>query len=499
MDWGGIYRDTLTAFMDDLFSTRLDLFIPSPNQMNQQGANLESFVPNPDRASNPTCQNMFVFVGRIMGIALRHSNYLDFKFPDAVWKLLLDQPGTIADIASFDLRTAALLSELSLGLVAGGDASAAGNVAAMGEPPGTPIALRGAVGPNASSLVSPSPMVSSVHAANFASPPALDLGASGGGGGGGEHEAMELDSEATELQPGKPLTQPQFEAKYGAHSSEPLYFVTTGVLGDTIELCPGGQTRRVGWGDRQEYIQLVLKQRWAELQTATTAIRRGIQSLVPEDAVRTHAHVPRLLAVGCYLMGCATVLCSCDRCFSACVDLQIRLLTAKELELLVCGSPEIDTKLLREHTVYEGYEESEEVIQRFWRVFADLPNEIRSNLVRYASSARASWGVWGVWGCGSLLSPIDLMSRLFIWVLQIRMGTLAAAEGGRLDPALQDQQAVARMGEQAAVLARLFLPHRAGSIPHRRGDEAGTGGGSHAWHGRIPFRLNIMGMEGYVQ
>jgi hypothetical protein len=53
-----------------------------------QGVNTEKYVPNPKHTS-PQALAMFEFVGRLMGIVLRHKNYLPFELPPLVRIVLL--------------------------------------------------------------------------------------------------------------------------------------------------------------------------------------------------------------------------------------------------------------------------------------------------------------------------------------------------------------------------------------------------------------------------
>ena len=48
-----------------------------------QGVNTEKYVPNP-KASSPQALAMFEFVGRLMGISLRHKFYLPFELAPMV-------------------------------------------------------------------------------------------------------------------------------------------------------------------------------------------------------------------------------------------------------------------------------------------------------------------------------------------------------------------------------------------------------------------------------
>lgn len=69
--------------VDDLFSPHFDLFLLCPNGRDAQGVNTEKFVPNP-RHTSPQALQMYEFVGRLMGVVLRHKSYLPFEFPPMV-------------------------------------------------------------------------------------------------------------------------------------------------------------------------------------------------------------------------------------------------------------------------------------------------------------------------------------------------------------------------------------------------------------------------------
>lgn len=60
------------------------------------------------------------------------------------------------------------------------------------------------------------------------------------------------------------------------------------------------------------------------------------------------------------------------------------LLTWRELETLVCGSPSFDLAFWRRHTTYSGYAEGDATVQLFWKVLASLTQEEQSGFVRFA-------------------------------------------------------------------------------------------------------------------
>jgi hypothetical protein len=115
--------------------------------------------------------------------------------------------------------------------------------------------------------------------------------------------------------------------------------------------------------NRQEYVQLAFRARVSEIAHATLAMRRGLVSVVPRRA--------------------------------------LQLFTWRELEELCCGTPFVDVDVLREHTQYQGYVESDPVIRNFWSVFRSLSNRDRSAFIQFA------------WGRSRLPGPRDRWSHTF--------------------------------------------------------------------------------------
>ena len=73
----------------------------------------------------------------------------------------------------------------------------------------------------------------------------------------------------------------------------------------------------------------------------------------------------------------------------------LTLLTWKEMELLTCGSPKIDIALWRQHTRYEGFTESDDTVQLFWKALEQFSDEQRSDFVRFAwGRSRLPRGKW---------------------------------------------------------------------------------------------------------
>ena len=145
------------------------------------------------------------------------------------------------------------------------------------------------------------------------------------------------------------------------------------------------------FANRIEYCNLVERRRLAEVREMVQPLQRGLAAVVPARA--------------------------------------LRLLTWREMEVLVAGSLEINTDVLvrrvakraaersghsfthslcvshtpqRKHTEYEGYVRSDRAVRLFWQVFDTFSNEDKSLFLRFA------WGRYAA-SCSIVL---------FVWVLK---------------------------------------------------------------------------------
>lgn len=131
----------------------------------------------------------------------------------------------------------------------------------------------------------------------------------------------------------------------------PVYgfdFTYSSADGTLVELKENGADHPVTWADRHEYARLVLEFRLHELSPPVRAIRAGLTAIIPS----------RFLS----------------------------LLTFKELELEVCGSPEIDIDALKANTTYQGCSLHDPHIKFFWNVLNGFSQLERAQFLRF------SWG-----------------------------------------------------------------------------------------------------------
>ena len=104
LDWGGLYRDAITCMVEDCFSARLDLLLPCLNSVNQQGQNMDKYLPNP-RHTSPRAMKMLEFLGKLIGVSMRQALFLPFAFPSLIWKQLVGEPVTLEDVRLVDEAT----------------------------------------------------------------------------------------------------------------------------------------------------------------------------------------------------------------------------------------------------------------------------------------------------------------------------------------------------------------------------------------------------------
>jgi E3 ubiquitin-protein ligase NEDD4 len=132
------------------------------------------------------------------------------------------------------------------------------------------------------------------------------------------------------------------------------FTTTTEVLGqkDEIEMVKGGADMEVNNDNFPEYLEACLKYRMLDrVKTQLTELLLGFFDVIPEP----------LLTI---------------------FDFQ-------ELELLMCGMPEIDIEDWKEHTEYSGeYDHTggdHEVCQWFWEVVGELDREMKARLLQFVT------------------------------------------------------------------------------------------------------------------
>jgi E3 ubiquitin-protein ligase HERC2 len=94
---GGLFRDSISAFCEDLQSGYVPLLIQCPNARLGYGNNQDKFIPSPTALSSLHL-SMFAFLGKLMGMAVRGHHVLNLDLPSVVWKPLVGDPISKDDI-----------------------------------------------------------------------------------------------------------------------------------------------------------------------------------------------------------------------------------------------------------------------------------------------------------------------------------------------------------------------------------------------------------------
>ncbi|XP_019715893.1 probable E3 ubiquitin-protein ligase HECTD2 [Hippocampus comes] len=72
---------------------------------------------------------------------------------------------------------------------------------------------------------------------------------------------------------------------------------------------------------------------------------------------------------------------------SVCASDALMLLRPEEVEMLVCGSPQLDMSALQKAAHYEGYSKSDATIRNFWEVVLSFPVDLQKKLLHFATGS----------------------------------------------------------------------------------------------------------------
>ena len=101
-DAGGPYRESFAIYAAELQSTSLPLLLQTPNGRHAVGINREKWILHPG-STQRTHMEMFTFLGKLFGIAIRAKEYLALHIPSIIWKLLVNDVPTLEDLEAIDL------------------------------------------------------------------------------------------------------------------------------------------------------------------------------------------------------------------------------------------------------------------------------------------------------------------------------------------------------------------------------------------------------------
>ncbi|XP_055518701.1 probable E3 ubiquitin-protein ligase HERC1 isoform X3 [Leucoraja erinacea] len=132
------------------------------------------------------------------------------------------------------------------------------------------------------------------------------------------------------------------------HEMIPLdSFVGQSADGKMVPIIPGGNSIPLTFSNRKEYVDRAVEYRLHEIDRQVAAVREGMSWIIP---------VPLL-----------------------------SLLTAKQLEQMVCGLPEISVEVLKKVVRYREVDEQHQLAQWFWKTLEEFSNEERVLFMRFVS------------------------------------------------------------------------------------------------------------------
>ncbi|KAM6980533.1 putative E3 ubiquitin-protein ligase HERC1 [Aplochiton taeniatus] len=132
------------------------------------------------------------------------------------------------------------------------------------------------------------------------------------------------------------------------HEMIPLEsFVGQSADGKMVPIIPGGNSVPLTFSNRKEYVDRAIEYRLHEIDRQVAAVREGMSWIIP---------VPLL-----------------------------SLLTAKQLEQMVCGMPEICCEVLKKVVRYREVDEQHALVQWFWQTLGEFSNEERVLFMRFVS------------------------------------------------------------------------------------------------------------------
>jgi len=118
--------------------------------------------------------------------------------------------------------------------------------------------------------------------------------------------------------------------------------------GKEVELKPNGKELPVKFEDVDEFMRLSVEARLSESDQQIQALRKGLNAIVPAN--------------------------------------HLALFSWYDLELMVCGNPNIDIEALRKHTLFRGVSAGSPLVKNLWKCLESFNSEERQMFLRF---------VWG--------------------------------------------------------------------------------------------------------
>eukprot|EP01035_Chromulina_nebulosa_P020273 gene20273-26318_t len=95
-----------------LLVKELKMLVDLTEKYDNTGIRSEAYIINPDCVLKKIHVDMLVFLGKLMGIAIRTNNYMDITLAPIVWKLIINDTITFDDVRLIDLYTVTNIENL---------------------------------------------------------------------------------------------------------------------------------------------------------------------------------------------------------------------------------------------------------------------------------------------------------------------------------------------------------------------------------------------------
>lgn len=127
-DYGGPYRAVFEQVVDELQMDNIELtkgeqgllplLVPCPNRRSGTGSNQDKFMLNPSCgntsvANGPMALELYRFLGKLIGTAVRHGLQMGLDLPALIWHPLASLPLSSVNLESIDVATSNLLRQIS--------------------------------------------------------------------------------------------------------------------------------------------------------------------------------------------------------------------------------------------------------------------------------------------------------------------------------------------------------------------------------------------------
>ena len=103
-DAGGPGREILSSSIEQLTSSNVDLFIPSPNNKSQTGLDRDKYIFNPLGAKNEKYLELYKFIGKLFGYIISSETYASISLSPIVYKQILGMQLEPSDIELIDVQ-----------------------------------------------------------------------------------------------------------------------------------------------------------------------------------------------------------------------------------------------------------------------------------------------------------------------------------------------------------------------------------------------------------